>query len=303
MVDWAFSRFAPILGWSAHVVKRKIFILTNIFLDTFFSCKGKPPSLYRIGQGEAPRLFETVRGFLLMAKKKFFLIVDTETTQTNRVADFGAVVCDKQGNIHHEIGILVGDFFSDKENHPLFHIYGDKNDVFSKESLPKRYANYENMLQSGKRYLASVNAVNRWLAKVQAKYSPVLTAYNLAFDLDKCEKSGIVLDGFESRFCLWYSSAEKWGHRKDYLQFALDNHFFGNRTNGGHMGVQTKADRMAKFLHPGLPDEPHTALEDARDYERLILTALVKNTPPSVYMNAKPYVWRDYAVRDLFQPR
>ena len=238
-----------------------------------------------------------------MAKKKFFLIVDTETTQTNRVADFGAVVCDKQGNIHHEIGVLTGDFFSDRENHPLFHIYGDANDVFSKASLPARYARYEEMLQSGQRMLASVQAINRWLAKVQAKYNPELTAYNLAFDLDKCEKSGIVLDGFSTRWCLWHASAAKWGNSKAYLQFALDNHYFGNRTKGGHMGVQTKADRMAKFLHPHLPDEPHTALEDARDYERLILAALVKNTPPSVYRNPPPYVWRDYAVRDLFKPR
>jgi hypothetical protein len=239
-----------------------------------------------------------------MAKKKFFLIIDTETTQTNRVADFGAVVCDKQGNIHHEAGVLIGDFFSDKENHPLFHVYGDKNDVFSKESLPKRYADYEGMLQDGRRVLASVGAVNRWLAKVKAQYDPTPTAYNWAFDKDKLEKSGIILDGFKPAFCLWHAAAAKWGHSKAFLQFALDNHFFGARTKGGHMGVQTKADVMAKFLlGAGLADEPHTALEDARDYERPILAALVKNTSPREYMNPPPYVWRDFAVRDLFQPR
>jgi hypothetical protein len=236
-----------------------------------------------------------------MAKKKFFLIIDTETTQTNMVADFGAVIVDKAGNIHKEIGILVGNFFSDRENHPLFHVYGDANDVFSKASLPARYERYEQMLQDGKRYLASVNAVNKWLAQAKTQYNPVLTAYNLAFDLDKCAKSGIVLDYFEDRFCLWYAAAQKWGRSKAYLRFALRNHFFGNRTKGGHMGVQTKADRMAKFLSGDtLPDEPHTALEDARDYEALILRELVKNTPPKIYMDPAPYSYRDFALRDLY---
>lgn len=238
-----------------------------------------------------------------MARKKFFLIVDTETTQDGKVADFGAVVCDKQGNVHHEAGLLVKEYYFDAVNHPLFHSFGDANDVFSKATLPRRYAAYDAMIDNGTRMAASVAAINRWLAKVQAKYNPVLTAYNLAFDLDKCNNSGIILDGFEQRFCLWHASAAKWGRTKPYLDFALANHYFGDRSGKGHMGVQTKADRMAKFLSPGLPDEPHTALEDARDYERLILTRLVATTKPSVYMNPPAYNWRDFALRDLFQPR
>jgi hypothetical protein len=237
-----------------------------------------------------------------LGKKKFFLTIDTETTQTGKVADFGAVVSDKQGNIHHETGILIGDFFSDKENHPLFHIYGDANDVFSKATLPKRYANYEAMLQDGRRVLASVGAVNRWLAKVKAKYNPVMTAYNIAFDLDKMDNSGIVArDLFPERFCLWHSATQKWANTRAYREFILQNHYFGGRTKTGHMGMQTKADVMAKFLlGASLPDEPHTALEDARDYEVPILTALVKNTSPIDYMNPKPYSYRDFAARDHF---
>jgi len=236
-----------------------------------------------------------------MAKKKFFLTIDTETTQTGMVADFGAVVSDKAGNIHHEIGVLTGDFFSDRENHPLFHLYGDAKDIFSKANLPKRYAAYEQMVQDGRRMLASVAAINRWLYKVRLKYNPTLTAYNLAFDLDKCNNSGIDLSSFEQRFCLWHASVEKWGKSRAYLQWALENHYFGARTLNGHMGVQTKADRIAKFLFPHLPDEPHTALEDARDYEVPILTSLVKSTSPKVYMNPGSYNWREFAVRDLYR--
>lgn len=235
-----------------------------------------------------------------MTRKKFFLTIDTETTQTGKVADFGAVISDKAGTVYQEIGVLTGNFFSDKENHPLFHIYGDANDVFSKASLPARYANYETMLQDGRRMLASIAAINRWLIKARLKYNPVMTAYNIAFDKDKCDNSGIDLTIFDKSFCLWYASVAKWGQTKAYKQFCLDNHFFGNRTKTGHMGMQTKADRVAKFLFPHLPDEPHTALEDARDYEVPILTALVKNTSPAEYMNPPSYNYRDFALRDIF---
>lgn len=238
-----------------------------------------------------------------MGKKKFFVTIDTETTQTGMVADFGVAVTDRKGEIYYSAGILIGDFFSDKESHPLFHIYGDKNDVFSKESLPKRYANYEQMLQDGRRVLASVGAVNRLLAKIAAKYKPTMTAYNLAFDRDKMNKSGIVASElFPESFCLWHAATQKWAHSRAYKQFILDNHFFGSRTAKGHMGLKTNADVMAKFLlGAGLEDEPHTALEDVLDYEVPILTALVKNTSPKDYLTPPPYNYRDFVLRDHFK--
>lgn len=236
-----------------------------------------------------------------MAKKKFFLVIDTETTQTDHVADFGAIICDKQGRVHKECGVLVADFYTQRDDHPLFHM-GDF--LGGKANLPRRYEEYDTMLHDGRRMLASVAAVNRWLARVNAEYSPILTAYNLAFDRGKMRNSGIDCDQFSESFCLWHAAAEKWGNSKRYRQFILDNHFIGNRTQHGHMGFQTKADCMAKFLLGSeLPDEPHTALEDARDYEVPILAALVKNTPPKKYMNPTPYSWRNYALRDWFQPK
>ncbi len=149
--------------------------------------------------------------------------------------------------------------------------------------------------------VASVAAINSLLAKIMARYNPVLTAYNLAFDTGKCANTGIDLTFFDRRFCLWHAAAEKWGNSKAFLAFALENGYFGNRTRNGHIGVQTKADVMAKFLlGAGLADEPHTALEDARDYERPILAALVKNTPVAQYMNPVPYNYRDFAIRNLY---
>jgi hypothetical protein len=237
-----------------------------------------------------------------MAKKKWFLTLDSETTQTEKVADLGIVVSDKQGNIAYEGGFMVAETYCDRDTHPLFHVFGDANDVFSKASLPGRYERYDEMIKDGRRMVASVAAINSLLAKINARYDPVLTAYNLAFDKGKCANTGIDLTHFDKRFCLWHAAAAKWGHTKEFRQFVLDNWFFGNKTKTGHVGIQTKADVMAKFLlGETYPDEPHTALEDARDYEVPILTALVKNTSPSDYMNPKPYSYRDFAARGVFK--
>lgn len=236
-----------------------------------------------------------------MAKKKHFLIVDTETTQTGKVADLGIVVQDKAGNIVREYGILVSEVFCDAENHPLFHVFGDANDVFSKASLPARRARYEEMLKDGRRILASRAAINSLLVKIRLQYDPVVTAYNFAFDREKMANTGLDLTIFSQSFCLWHAAVAKWGNSKAFLRFALENGYFGNRTKTGHIGVQTKADVMAKFLLGNtLPDEPHTALEDARDYESPILTALVKNTSPKDYMNAPAYNYRNLAVKNLY---
>lgn len=236
--------------------------------------------------------------------KKFFLIVDTETTQTDCVADFGALICDKEGNIYSECAVLVREYYLDKEKHPLFH-HGDADPLWGRANLPKRYANYDAMLVNGSRMLATVPAINSWLAKALAKYKPVMTAYNLNFDFGKCRNTGIDLSIFENRFCLWYASANKWMHTKAYRQFILDTHSFNPPTAYGNMSFQTKAEPMARFVlgDASYPDEPHTAIEDARDYELPILKALVKNTPPKVYMNAVPVTWRDVQVKDWYQPK
>ena len=236
-----------------------------------------------------------------MSRKKYFLIVDTETTQTNMVADFGALVVDKSGEIQAQCGILVRDFYLDREAHPLFHM-GEDGALWGRRNLPKRYAAYDAMLTDGRRMLASVAAINRWLAQVGNKFSPILTAYNIAFDKDKCDKSGIDLSMFSQSFCLWHAAVNKWGYSRKYRQFILDNHLFNPPTDLRNMSYTTKADYMAQFLiGPHLPPEPHTALEDARDYELPILKALVNRTSPKEYMDPEPFNWRSLQVRDWYK--
>ena len=237
-----------------------------------------------------------------MAAKKRFIIIDTETTQDGRVADFGAVVCDKLGNVVASCAVLVKDVFDRPEESPLFYTK-DASPLWGRAGLPKRYAHYQAMLDNGSRTLASVPAINRWLAKANAQYKPVLTAYNLAFDQGKMTNTGIDHTIFEKRFCLWHAAAAKWGHTKAFKQMVLETLAFNPPTDKGNMSYQTNAEVMTRFVmgNPYLPNEPHTAYEDALEYELPILAALVKNTPPKEYMAASPYSWRDYQVKDNFK--
>ena len=202
-------------------------------------------------------------------KKHFYLIVDTETTQRNTVADFGAVVVDRQGNIVEQFGVLLDGHFGSVE---LFHDKKAPCDSFwSTMMLHRRKKNYDQLLANGQRSICSVALVNLWLTRIKAQYNPIVTAYNIAFDLGKCRTTGIDLGIFENSFCLM-KKAQKFFVNQDYVDFCHANGFLTAKMRK----PSTTADTMAKYiLGTDLIDEPHTALEDARDYEAPILTALL----------------------------
>lgn len=232
-----------------------------------------------------------------MGKKQFFCVLDTETSENDKVADFGAVICDRKGTIYNSCGVLVGGVFGKEK---LFH---DKNasNLWGLAGLRRRQDAYENMLRDGTRQLASVEAINKWLAEAVRVYDPELTAYNIAFDKDKCRNTGIDLSIFKGEFCLWYAAQGVFAKRKDYRQFILDNHLFNPPTELGNMTFKTNAEVMASYLAGEMLEaEPHTALEDARDYEVPILVEVLKRK--KWREKAKAYNWRDYQVRENFIP-
>ena len=235
-----------------------------------------------------------------MAKKDYFLIVDTETTMNDTVADFGAVVVDRHGEIQTQCAVLVNGVFG---LDPLFFISGeDSPSIWSKQGKDRRFDKYNEMLENGTRMLASVSAINRWLDKVAGKYDPILTAYNLSFDTGKCLNTGIDLTMFSKRFCLWHSAYTKWAHTKQYRNFACSVHAFNPPTKHGNMSYKTNAETMARFVlgDPDLVDEPHTAIEDVIYYELPILKQLVRTTKKKDYMNPEPFNWKAVQVREHF---
>lgn len=230
-----------------------------------------------------------------MAKKQFFAICDTETTMENTVADFAIIICDRQGNIHNQVAVMV------KDHYQKFELFHDKaaNDIWGYAGLERRKNNYVEMLNSGKRMLASVNAINKWIQQAIGKYNPTFTAYNAAFDIDKCEKTGIDVTGFSAKFCLWQAAVGNICNSKQYKQFVLENHGFNKPTQFGNMTMQTNAEMVAGFIAGEFKDEPHTALEDARDFELPILVEILKKKKWQEKIT--PYNWRAFQVKDHFQ--
>lgn len=238
-----------------------------------------------------------------MAKKNFYLIIDTETTQDQLVADFGAVVIDTRGRVQTQCGVLLDTIYNDSRNHPLF-FTSDVDGIWSKNGQDKRYGMYNRMLQSGTRMLASVNAVNRWLERVKGQYNPYLTAYNFPFDRDKCKNTEIDLTIFGDKyFCLWAAAITKWGHTQKFRQFVLDTHCFNMPTELGNMTYKTNAEIMTRFVlnDPDLPDEPHTGLEDILYYELPVLKKLLTTETPKKLMASTSYNWREFQVKDGFK--
>ena len=234
--------------------------------------------------------------------KDYYLIIDTETTMADTVADFGAVVVDRKGNVQTQCAVLVNGVFGID---PLFYI-ADENaqNLWSKQGKDRRFDKYNQMLENGTRMLASIHAINRWLDRVKGKYNPTLTAYNLPFDTDKCAKTGIDLTMFDNSFCLWRVAFNKYAHTKAYKNFALSIHAFNNRTKLGNMSFQTNAEVMTRFItgQPDLEDEPHTALEDVMFYELPILKAIMRSNTKKQMMalNEEAFDWRKVQLKDHF---
>lgn len=230
-----------------------------------------------------------------MAKKKFYAILDTESTIQDTAADFAIVICDRSGEIHDQIAVLVEGHYA---VHELFH---DENagEHWNKASLARRNAEYCAMLNNGRRMICSATGVNRWIGHAISKFDPELTAFNLTFDARICRNTGIDLSGFSSRFCLWRAAVGNICKSRKYLQFVLENHLFNDRTPSGNMSYITNAEAICNYLTGLHGEEPHTALEDARDWERPILQAIVAKR--GWRDRIVPYSWQSHQLRDHFK--
>ena len=209
--------------------------------------------------------------------RHYYLIVDTETTQRGTVADFGAVIVTKQGEIVEQFGAMVLGHFGKL---PLFSDPNADADAFwSEQSAYRRAKNYDDMLESGERSISSPALINQWLAGIKARYNPTLTAYNLAFDLGKCRNTRINLGIFGSRFCLMKSAKRKIGVLACYQDFCKARGLLTAKLKKPSMTADAMAKYIADTEYSGsLADEPHTALEDARDYEAMILAYILRDT-------------------------
>ena len=217
-------------------------------------------------------------------RKKLFLIADTETSMQKHVIDFGAVICDRHGNILHKIAVLITDFY---ETEDLF--YCTQSGFFGRRNLEKRKNAYIGMLNDGTRRLATVIQVNAWLNKAR-EMGCDLTAYNLQFDKGVCAGSGIDLTGFRSEFCLWKESQRIYGKRKGFINFCVKHGLMTAKFN-----IQTGAEAISAYLKGEFEKEPHTAFEDVLYHELPILVNILRQKKG---IKHEAYNWRNFRLAD-----
>lgn len=225
--------------------------------------------------------------------KQFYCIIDTETTIKHTVADLGLLIVDRQGNVHNKLSVLVKGHF---DKYELF--YTHDLGLWAKQNEPKRRQKYVDMLNEGSRMLASVPAINKWIQKAIGQYNPILTAYNLPFDICKSKETGICLDDFRNSFCLWNASIGNVCQTRGYKKFCLDNHLFTNRTDLGNACFKTSAETVASYLYNEMITEPHTAIEDCY-IERDILKHVV--TRKKWRSKMVPFNWRNMQLKDHYK--
>ena len=197
--------------------------------------------------------------------KHHFLMVGTEPTGTNKVADFGAVVIDRHGNVVAELAALVRGIFNKPRKHTLF--WNDSiGALWAKAKLTARYDNYHAMLKDGRRQYMTVQAINAWLQK---------------------------------------AAQTQWAQNKKYLEYVLQAHAFNEPRPSRTMSYKTTAEIMAGFVqgHPVIA-EPHTAYEDALYFEAPILVELLKRRSTKWLLQPRRGItWRDVQVKDHFQAK
>tara|TARA_B100000073_G_C23658459_1_gene543497 strand:- start:435 stop:1097 length:663 start_codon:yes stop_codon:yes gene_type:complete len=217
-------------------------------------------------------------------KKHYYLIVDTETTQKQTVADFGAVIMDRKGAIVEQFAVLLNGHFGKL---PLFAAKDLPADAFfSKQTRARRLKHYEDLLDAGQRSICSPTLVNIWLSRILGQYKPVLTAYNISFDFGKCRNTGIDLGIFSQKFCLMKAAKNMIGTTTEYVDWCKERNLWTKKRTRVSMTADTMAKFIARDAYNALADEPHTALEDARDYEAMILASLLKNNTRKTVLEA-----------------
>lgn len=233
--------------------------------------------------------------------KHYYLILDTETTIDNTVYDLGAIIVDSNGKIEAQLQCII----AEEAGKQLWYDKGAIDGIFALAGAEARKREYTKMLKDGRRVLCSKHAVNNTLLEWYHTYNSkskklFFTGYNVAFDIDKCNNTGIVLSQFmgDSTFDLWGAALGNICETKGYKQFILDNHHFRNRTEKGNMAYITNAETVAQYILQNGIVEPHTAIEDILYFELPILLHIIKKD--KWRSKIKSYNWRNYQLNSNY---
>ena len=194
-----------------------------------------------------------------MSKKKYFMVVDTETCNTIEQPlpyDIGWAVCDKYGNIYEKRSFVVAEIFCDMK------------DVMQSAYYAEKIPMYWDDIKAGKRKVATMWTIYRTMKEDIKKYKiRNVGAYNMAFDKRALNNLMRYVSKSWCRwwfpygvefFCIWNMACDVILNRKTYVEFAEKNGLISESHN-----ISTSAENAYRYIKNALDfSESHTGLED-----------------------------------------
>ena len=222
-----------------------------------------------------------------MARKKYFLVIDTETCNTLEQPfcyDVGYAVCDRMGNMVVKRSFVVAEMFLDNK------------DLMKSCYFAEKIPQYWEDIKNGKRELKSIFNIRKQIKADMREYKVrMVGAYNMGFDkralnntIRYCSKSLVrwFFPFGTEYFCIWHMACQVIMNSVKYIKFALQNGFESESGN-----IQTSAENCYRFLTDSVEFvESHTGLEDVEIEVAIMAECYKKHKKMSKKIN--PACWR-----------
>jgi DNA polymerase III epsilon subunit-like protein len=204
-----------------------------------------------------------------MSNKKFYMVLDTETTtEAKTVYDVAYTIIDRKGNIIEQANYLVKEI----TEHPFLKGILQR-DKFSSRKYRETYAD----LYTNKKMVLPFLTIRQNIRRAIREYNCPVVAYNMAFDYEALTNMAQDL-GKKSFFTaetqiwdLWNIALYTLCDSKNYVKFCDEHHFVNERGNR-----QTTAESVYRYITKDINfEEAHTALADT-EIEAEILLACFK---------------------------
>lgn len=205
-----------------------------------------------------------------MAKKKYYLVLDTETaSNASLVYDIGYTLVDRKGNVVKQANFIVKDFF----DHPFLTGLLER-DLYSR----KKYRTfYKQHIDTHQEMVQSFKTIRAHIRRVIDKYNAIVVAYNASFDVDALTKMSndygmkTFFKGNTEIWDLWNVALSVLVNSRNYQKFCLENNFVSEKGN-----LRTSAEVVYRYISKDVEfEEAHTALADT-EIEAAILNACLK---------------------------
>ena len=194
-----------------------------------------------------------------MAKKKYYLVLDTETANSVEEPlpyDIGWAICDRKGNIY------------EKKSYVCTEVFLDMKDLMVSAYYAEKIPNYWDDIKAGKRILTGMWNIRREMIKDMKKYKvSAVCAYNMGFDKRALNNLVRYVSKSWMRWwfpfgteynCIWNMACNAILNRTTYIKFAVKNGLISDANN-----IFTSAECAYRYITDSIDFvESHTGLED-----------------------------------------